>query len=108
MNFELNEEQKDIRDAVQEFCDGNFTNELARECDRNEEFPHQLHQKACELGFIGIHIPEEYRGQGFGCVENVIVAETMCRADSTLGTALILADLGCELIYEHGTEEQKG
>ncbi|KON30941.1 acyl-CoA dehydrogenase, partial [miscellaneous Crenarchaeota group-15 archaeon DG-45] len=32
----------------------------------------------------------------------------MCRADSTLGTAVILADLGCELILKFGTEEQKG
>jgi alkylation response protein AidB-like acyl-CoA dehydrogenase len=62
---------------------------------------------AAGLGFIGIHLPEEYGGQNLGCIENVIVAETMCRFDSTLGTALILSDLGCELIVKLGTDEQK-
>jgi alkylation response protein AidB-like acyl-CoA dehydrogenase len=107
MDFKLTDEQIDIRNAVREFCDGHFTKEMAYEYDRREEFPWELHRKAARLGFIGIHFPEEYSGQGYGCLENVIVVETMCRADSTLGTAIILADLGCELILKFGTEEQK-
>jgi acyl-CoA dehydrogenase len=107
VSFKLTEEQADIRDAVEEFCEGHFTSELAMECDRKEEFPRGLHRMAAELGFIGIHIPEEHGGGGYGCTENAIVVETMCRADSTLGTALFLADLGCELITRHGTDDQK-
>jgi len=107
MNFELTEEQEDIRDAVKEFCDTHFTSELARECDRKEQFPRALHRRTAELGFIGIHMPEEYGGQGYGCTENAIVAEAMCRSDSTLGTSLILSDLGCELIRKLGTRGQK-
>jgi alkylation response protein AidB-like acyl-CoA dehydrogenase len=107
MNFELTEEQVDIRDAVEEFCEGHFTGKLAMECDRREEFPRELHRRAAELGLIGIHLPEEYGGGGYGCAENVMVVEAMCRADSTLGTALFLADLGCELIARHGTDDQK-
>jgi acyl-CoA dehydrogenase len=107
MEFELTEEQRDIQDAVAEFCGGHFTPELARRCDREEEFPHELHRRAAGLGFIGIHLPEEHGGQGYGCTENAIVTETMCRYDSTLGTALILSDLGCELISGLGTDEQK-
>lgn len=107
MNFELNEEQLDIQNAVREFCEGHFTKELASKCDRKEEFPDELRKKAAELGFIGVHLPEEYGGQGYGCLENVIVVEALCRADSTLGTAAILSDLGCELVLKFGTEEQK-
>ncbi|MGD2200965.1 MAG: acyl-CoA dehydrogenase family protein [Candidatus Bathyarchaeota archaeon] len=108
MNFQLTPEQSDIKAAVEEFCQGSFTPELARECDREEKFPHKLHREAARLGFIGIHLPEEYGGGGYGLTENVIVAEAMCRADSTLGTALILTDLGCELIDTLGSPEQKG
>jgi len=108
MEFKLTEEQRDIQDAVAEFCVGHFAPELARRCDREEEFPRDLHRRAAGLGLIGIHLPEEYGGQGLGCTENAIVAETMCRYDSTLGTALILSDLGCELIARLGTDEQKG
>ncbi len=107
MNFELTEEQLDIQNAVKEFCEDHFTRELASECDREEKFPWELHKKVAELGFIGVHLPEEYGGQGYGCMENVIVVETLCRADSTLGTAAILSDLGCELVLKLGTEEQK-
>jgi acyl-CoA dehydrogenase len=107
LNFELTEEQADILDAIREFCDGHFTGELALECDRKEEFPRELHRRAAELGLVGIHIPEEYGGGGYGCTENAIVVEAMCRADSTLGTALLLSDLGCELITKHGTDDQK-
>ena len=107
MDFEFTEEQEDIRQAVREFCQKEFKPELAREFDRKEEFPWDLYRKACELGFIGIHFPEEYGGQGYGYVEAAIVAEEMCRADSTLGTALILSDIGCDVIMHFGTEEQK-
>ena len=89
MRFELTEEQEDIRRAVREFCKKEFDPELARELDRREEFPWELYKKAAELGFIGIHFPEEYGGQGYGVLENAIVVEEMCRADSTLGTAII-------------------
>lgn len=107
MNFDLTEEQLDIQKAVREFCEDNFTRELASECDREERFPWGLHKKAAELGFIGVHLPEKYGGQGYGFMENVIVVEALCRADSTLGTATILSDLGCELVLKFGTEEQK-
>ena len=55
MNFELTEEQLAIRDAVREFCEKEFTDELMRECCENEEYPWGLHRKAAKLGFIGIH-----------------------------------------------------
>ena len=107
MNFDLSDEQKDIRDAVREFCEKEFTDELTRECRGSEEFPWELSKKAAGLGFIGIHFPEEYGGQGFGYLENAIVAEEMIRANPELGITLTFADFGTELILKFGTEEQK-
>jgi len=107
VRFTFTEEQEDIRAAVREFCEKEFEPELARKLDREEEFPWELYKKACELGFIGIHFPEEYGGAGYGILENCIVAEEMCRADSTLGTAIILGDFASEIILRFGSEEQK-
>ncbi len=107
MDFELTEEQKDIQRAAREFAEGEFTRELAVELDRKEEFPFDLWRKACKLGFIGAHFPEEYGGQGFGILENALIVEEFCRKDSTLGTALLLADFASEIILRHGSEEQK-
>jgi len=107
MNFELTEEQLAIRDAVREFCEKEFTDELMRECCEAEEYPWELHGKAAELGFIGIHFPEEYGGQGYGYLENVLVTEEMVSANPELGITLTLSDFGTELILNYGTDEQK-
>jgi len=42
-----------------------------------------------------------------GCLENILVAEEFCRADSTIGSAIILSDFSSELILLYGSEEQK-
>ena len=107
MEFRLTEEQEAIRQAVREFCEKEFTPELVERYCEAEEFPMELYRKACQLGFIGIHVPEEYNGQGYGVLENAIVTEEMCRADPDLGVTLTLADFGAELILMFGTEEQK-
>ena len=107
MEFKLTEEQEAIRQAVREFCEKEFTEDVVKKYSEAEEFPWDLYKKACKLGFIGIHIPEEYGGQGYGILENAIVTEEMCRADPDLGITLTLADFGAELILMFGTDEQK-
>ncbi|MEM0353590.1 MAG: acyl-CoA dehydrogenase family protein [Archaeoglobaceae archaeon] len=107
MKFEFTQEQEDVRKAVREFATKEFLKEKAEEYDKKEEFPFEIWKKACDLGFIGIHFPEEYGGAGMGCLENIIVAEEFCRADSTIGSAIILADFSSELILLFGNEEQK-
>ena len=107
MDFELTQEQKDIQRAAREFAQAEFTSERGREYDEKEEFPFDLWKKACELGFIGVHFPEEYGGAGMGYLENTIIAEEFCRADSTIGSAIILSDFSSEVIMKFGSEEQK-
>ncbi len=108
MNFELTQEQKDIKKAAWEFASNEFTKERAEEYDKKEEFPFELWKKACELGFIGVHFPEEYGGAGMGILENALIVEEFCRADSTIGSAIILADFSSEVVMRFGSEEQKG
>ncbi|MET1124542.1 MAG: acyl-CoA dehydrogenase family protein [Archaeoglobaceae archaeon] len=107
MNFELTQEQKDIKKAAWEFASNEFKKEIAEELDRKEEFPFELHRKAAQLGFIGVHFPEEYGGAGMGILENALIVEEFCRADSTIGSAIILADFSSEVVMRFGSEEQK-
>jgi len=107
MDFELTQDQKDIKNAAREFAVNEFTKEKAEEYDRNEEFPFDLWKKACELGFIGVHFPEEYGGAGMGVLENILIVEEFCRADSTIGSALLLSDFSSEVVMRFGSEEQK-
>lgn len=109
MHFELNEEQKEIKRAIREFCEKEFTPELALELDEKEEFPMELYKKAAKLGFTGMRFPEEYGGQGYGVLEDCIVVEEMCRADPGLGAALSSGTfMVADILLKHGTEEQKG
>ena len=79
MNFELTEEQIDIKKAAREFAEKEFDAEFARECDRKEEFPLELYRKAAKLGFIGCHFDEEYGGQGYSHLETLLIMEEFCR-----------------------------
>lgn len=107
MDFELTNEQRDIQVAAREFAQGEFDRDLAMELEREHAFPKSIWKKACELGFIGIHFPEAYGGQGLGIFENALVVEAFCRQDSGIGVALTLADFSSEVILRFGTKEQK-
>ena len=81
--------------------------DAALEYDRNQQFPTTIWEKACGLGFIGVHFPEEYGGQGCGVFENVLITEAFCRQDSGIGMALTISDFGSEMILRNGNDNQK-
>ena len=105
MDFELTDEQKDIKRAAREFAEGMFP-EVAEECDLNETFPRALWKKACDLGFIGVFIDGVYGGPGLGFLEHALIAEEFARVDAGCGT-IIHTTLGSEFILLFGREEQK-
>jgi alkylation response protein AidB-like acyl-CoA dehydrogenase len=107
MDFRLSDEQKDVQKAAREFAQGEFDPDLALELDERGEFPDSLWKKAAQLGFIGIHYPEELGGQGLGLFENLLVIEAFCRVDSGIGSALSTVDLGSEVILKFGSQGQK-
>jgi alkylation response protein AidB-like acyl-CoA dehydrogenase len=107
MDFELTKEQKQIQKAVRDFVKGEFDKNLIAEMEGRHEYPEKIWKKAAELGFIGIHFPERYAGQGMGVLENILVAEELCRGDSTVGACLILADFASEILLHFGSEAQK-
>ncbi len=107
MDFELNKEQADLVKAARDFAKGEFDKDLAQEMDQKHEYPVKIWKKACELGFVGMHFPEEYSGMGYGVMENILVAEELCRADSTIGACLILAGFASEIILRCGSDAQK-
>lgn len=107
MDFELTEEQRDIQKAAREFIEGEYDKEKILEWEQSHTFPVDIWKKAAKLGFIGIHFPEEYGGQGYGIMENILIVEEFCRKDSGVGIAVTLADFSSEVILRFGTHEQK-
>jgi len=107
MDFELTKSQKEIQKAARDFARGEFDKDLALELDRKHEYPEKIWKKAADLGFIGVHFPEEYSGQGLGVLENILIAEEFCSRDSTIGSAVILSSFASECILRFGSNELK-
>ena len=106
MDFSLTKEQRDIKKAAREFAEGEFP-EIAQECDQEEKYPPDLVKKAADLGFIGINLPEQYGGSGYGYLEKCLISEEFWRVDPGLGSVLISATFGADMIELFATEEQK-
>ena len=105
MDFQLSKEQRDIKSAAREFAEGEIR-DIAKEYDQKEEFPMDLWKKACEFGFVGVFIKEEYGGAGLGFFEASLIMEEFWRVDPGCGCVLLTA-FGTQLIQQYGREEQK-
>jgi alkylation response protein AidB-like acyl-CoA dehydrogenase len=106
MDFDLTRDQQDIKRAAREFAEGEFP-EIAQACDQEEKYPAELVRKAAELGFIGINLPEAYGGSGYGYLEKCLITEEFWRVDPGLGSVLISATFGADMVELYGTEAQK-
>jgi acyl-CoA dehydrogenase len=106
MDFDLTKEHKDIQNAAREFARGEFR-DVAREYDLNETFPAKIVKKARELDLIGLFIPEEYGGPGFGYLEQALVLEEFWKVDPGIAQELCSITFGAEELLLFGTEEQK-
>jgi acyl-CoA dehydrogenase len=105
MDFNLTQEQLQIRDEIRKVC-REFPDAYWREIDKKKEYPEAFVRKLSELGWLAALIPEEYGGTGLGITEASIVLEeinhsggvaTACHAQMyTMGTLL-----------RHGNEDQK-
>lgn len=107
MDFELNEEQRLVRDMVRDFAQGEIAPRAA-EVDKTEEFPAENIRQMGELGLMGLPYPEQYGGGGGDYLSYAIAVEEISRACGSTG--LIYAahvSLGCGPIYSFGTEAQK-
>ncbi len=105
MDFNLTQEQLQIREEIKKVCK-DFPDAYWREIDSKKDYPEAFVRKLSELGWLAALIPEEYGGTGLGITEASIILEeinhsggvaTVCHAQMyTMGTLL-----------RHGNDEQK-
>src|SRR3982750_3244572 len=107
MDFELSEEQQQVKASVREFAEGEIAPHVM-EWDEAQHFPVELLPKLAELGLMGVIFPEEYGGAGLGYVEYVTIIEELSRVDGSVGISVAAHNSLCSNhIYMFGTEEQK-
>jgi alkylation response protein AidB-like acyl-CoA dehydrogenase len=107
MNYDLTEDQQQIKMSVREFAEAEIAPHVA-EWDENQHFFVELLPKLAELGLMGVIFPEEYGGAGLGYVEYVTIIEELSRVDGSVGISIAAHNSLCSNhIYLFGTEEQK-
>src|SRR5215212_2881832 len=107
MQFDLNEEQQQIRRLVRDFADGEVR-PVAEELDREKRFPYEIVAKLGELGLMGIPFPEEHGGSGGDTLSYVLAVEELTRIDSSVAITLCAhTSLGTQPVYLFGSDEQK-
>ncbi len=107
MNFELNDEQNQIKYSVREFAESEIRPHVM-EWDETQHFPEELRPKLAELGLMGILFPEDLGGAGMGYVEYATIIEELGRVDGSVGLSVAAHNSLCSNhIYQFGTDEQK-
>jgi alkylation response protein AidB-like acyl-CoA dehydrogenase len=108
MDFHFTEEQEMLRDTVRRWVETEVPRELAQEIDERDEFPHELVGKLCDLGFMGINVPEAFGGQGGNVIDVMILDEELSKRIPVLAWATGNITLyGTSIISKNGNEEQK-
>lgn len=107
MNFDLNENQTMIAQMIRDFGAKEIT-PFRKEWDDNQHFPLELFKKLGELGLMGVLVPTEYGGSGFGYFEYVTAIAELAKLDPAIGLSMAAHNSLCTgHIMMFGNEEQK-
>ena len=105
---DFTEEQIMMKDSVKEFVDREIWPQKARFEQKDYALTEELMNKAGELGFLGVSVPEEYDGMGMGFVSTMLVCDYISGATGSFSTAFgAHTGIGTMPITLYGTEEQK-
>jgi alkylation response protein AidB-like acyl-CoA dehydrogenase len=79
MDFDFNDDQLALRDAVRRFVDKDYSFERRRQIERNGGFERKAWEGLAGLGLTAMAVSEAHGGLGFGAVEAMVVMEELGR-----------------------------
>ncbi len=105
--FSLSKELEFFREVVREFAEEEIA-PIADRIDLEERVPMNLVKKMCEMGLMGVPVPEKYGGAGLGEMGYAVLLEELGRVSNSIATT-VGAHTGLVLnpLWIFGTEEQK-
>ncbi len=108
MNFEFDEQQLAVQEAVSRICQ-DFDEDYWLARDKDGEFPEAFVKAITDGGWLGIAMPEEYGGAGLGITEASILTHTIARSGAAMSgcSAIHLNLFGPNPIVVFGTDDQK-
>lgn len=106
-DFSTNDNQAIVKQMAKDFAEKNIRPHVM-EWDEAQTFPVELFKKLGEQGMMGVLVPEEYGGSGFGYFEYVTVIVEIAKVCGSIGLSVAAHNSLCTgHILAFGTEEQK-
>jgi len=106
-DFALTENQQMVAQMVRDFAEKHIRPHVM-EWDEAQHFPIELFKQLGDLGLMGVLVPEEYGGSGFGYLEYVIVISEIAKVCGSIGLSVAAHNSLCTgHILAFANEEQK-
>src|SRR3954471_16268597 len=107
MDLNLSENQKMITQMIKDFGNKHIRPKMM-EWDESQEFPVEVFKKLGELGLMGVLVPEQYGGSGFGYFEYVTAIKELSKIDGSIGLSMAAHNSLCTgHILNFANDEQK-
>jgi alkylation response protein AidB-like acyl-CoA dehydrogenase len=107
IDFSLSENQNMIADMIRKFGEEHIRPKMM-EWDEAQTFPVECFKKLGELGLMGVLVPTEYGGSGFGYMEYVTVITEISKICGSIGLSVAAHNSLCTgHILQFGNAEQK-
>jgi len=107
LSFQPTENQRMIAEMIQRYGETNIK-PVVMEYDESQEFPIQIMKELGELGLLGVLVPEEYGGSGFGYFEYVTAISEIAKFCGSIGLSVAAHNSLCtNHILKFGNEDQK-
>ena len=103
---QLDQAERELRDSARAFATDHIE-PVAMEYVESGAWPWEVYEAAATADLVGLPFEEEYGGREASLVDQCLVAQEFCRADSSVGIALNGATIGCTPVSSFGTPEQK-
>ncbi|MFC5269182.1 acyl-CoA dehydrogenase family protein [Adhaeribacter terreus] len=107
MDLTFTENQKMIAQMIRDFGAKHIKPDMMK-WDESQEFPVHVFKALGELGLMGVLVPTEYGGSGFGYLEYVTAIAELSKIDGSIGLSMAAHNSLCTgHILAFGNEDQK-
>lgn len=107
MHFGQTENQKMVAGMVRDFAEKHIRPNIM-EWDEQQIFPRDMFTEMGKLGLLGVLVPEQYGGAGFGYLEYVTAIVELAKVCGSVGLSMAAHNSLCTgHILQFGNEEQK-
>ena len=104
MRFDLSDDQRAVRDAIDELCRARWDSAAVRRRIAGEDDGAHLWGELARAGWTGAAVDEGHGGQGLGCVELALVCESLGRS---LAPGTFLGNTAAALLVQTAGDEKQ-